>query len=196
MGVYYRGFLAKTVSFKFNGRLSQTVNWREEEEATWHWSLASTCLCTGKCTSCMCTHNTHTYTPNKIVPLTSKIWNARKSQAGRVHWNKDKDRTEDKQLTVPQVKTTKNCTLVCDGGVNFILRFNLWVNGFGFLSSLQVINTGLLVLGSLIAIGSAYLLVYQLSPRLLGFLRGRPWTGTTGYWNRCTGVFWQVPWSH
>ncbi|CAH6789554.1 Kmo [Phodopus roborovskii] len=60
----------------------------------------------------------------------------------------------------------------------------------------KVINKGLFALGSLVAIGSAYLLVHHLSPRPLGFLRRRAWTGTTGYWNRCTDVFWQVPWSH
>uniref|UniRef100_A0A8C8TGI4 Kynurenine 3-monooxygenase n=1 Tax=Peromyscus maniculatus bairdii TaxID=230844 RepID=A0A8C8TGI4_PERMB len=60
----------------------------------------------------------------------------------------------------------------------------------------KVINKGLFGLGSLIAIGSAYLLVQHMPPRPLGFLRRLPWTGTTGYWNRSIGDFWQVPWSH
>ncbi|XP_075845332.1 kynurenine 3-monooxygenase isoform X2 [Microtus pennsylvanicus] len=60
----------------------------------------------------------------------------------------------------------------------------------------KVINKGLFVFGSLIAIGSAYLLVHHLSPRPLEFLRRPAWTGTTDYWNRSTGIFQQVPWSH
>ncbi|CAO2638545.1 Kynurenine 3-monooxygenase [Lemmus lemmus] len=60
----------------------------------------------------------------------------------------------------------------------------------------KVINKGLFILGSLIAIGSAYVLVHHLSPRSLEFLRRPAWTGTTDYWNRSTGVFQQVPWSH
>ncbi|XP_041491213.1 kynurenine 3-monooxygenase isoform X2 [Microtus oregoni] len=60
----------------------------------------------------------------------------------------------------------------------------------------KVINKGLFVLGSLIAIGSAYLLVHHLSPRPLEFLRRPAWTGTTDYWNRSAGIFQQVPWSH
>lgn len=60
----------------------------------------------------------------------------------------------------------------------------------------KVINRGLFILGSLIAIGSAYTLVHHLSPRPLEFLRRPAWMGTTGYWNRTTDISLQVPWSH
>lgn len=60
----------------------------------------------------------------------------------------------------------------------------------------KVINRGLFILGSLIAIGSAYVLVHYRPPRLLEFLRRPAWTGTTGYWNRSSDISLQVPWSH
>ncbi|XP_053461699.1 kynurenine 3-monooxygenase isoform X2 [Nycticebus coucang] len=46
----------------------------------------------------------------------------------------------------------------------------------------MVINKGLFFLGSLTAIGSTYLLIYYLPPRLLDYLR-RPWNWITYFWN-------------
>lgn len=60
----------------------------------------------------------------------------------------------------------------------------------------KVINRGLFVLGSLIAIGGTYLLVHHLSLRPLEFLRRPAWMGTTGYWTRSTDISLQVPWSY
>lgn len=60
----------------------------------------------------------------------------------------------------------------------------------------KVINRGLFVLGSLVAIGSAYVLVHHLSPRPLELLRRTAWTGTSGHWNRSADISPRVPWSH
>uniref|UniRef100_A0A8C0XQI8 Kynurenine 3-monooxygenase n=1 Tax=Castor canadensis TaxID=51338 RepID=A0A8C0XQI8_CASCN len=46
----------------------------------------------------------------------------------------------------------------------------------------KVINRGLCVFGSLMAMGGVYLLVSYISPRPLGYLRRLPWTGIA-FWN-------------
>ncbi|XP_008768017.1 kynurenine 3-monooxygenase isoform X4 [Rattus norvegicus] len=70
----------------------------------------------------------------------------------------------------------------------------LYLWGWGSKENL-VINRGLFVLGSLVAIGSAYILVHHLSPRPLELLRSA-WTGTSGHWNRSADISPRVPWSH